>query len=302
MFQSTPRVLSIQSHVVHGYVGNKSAVFPLQVLGLEVDAINTVQFSTHTAYKHIKGTVLDNNDLEEIISGLILNDVDYYTHFLTGYSRSPDSLKQIAQVIKKLKEKSPNLVYVCDPVMGDNGQMYVPDSILPVYRDDVVPLADILTPNQFEAECLTGLTMNDFNGAIRIIQALHDKGVKIVVLSSTVLGDEDYMIGIASNGVKCYQIQIPKVEASFTGTGDLFAALFLAWTHKTEGDLKLTLENTIATLQTIVKNTYDYARAIQPTGKLPPALIELRLIQNKSVIENPVVSITATEVCGCFSK
>lgn len=84
---------------------------PFQVLGFEVDSINTVQFSTHTAYKHIKGNVLKNEELEELVQGLALNEVDYYTHFLTGYSRSPDSLKQIAAIIKTLRQKNPKLVY-----------------------------------------------------------------------------------------------------------------------------------------------------------------------------------------------
>ncbi|CAH0715513.1 unnamed protein product, partial [Brenthis ino] len=295
---STPKVLSIQSHVVHGYVGNKSAVFPLQVLGFEVDAINTVQFSTHTAYEHIKGTILKYEEMAEIVDGLILNNLDYYTHFLTGYSRSPDSLKQIAQIIKKLREKNPNLIYVCDPVMGDNGKMYVPEEILPVYRDIVVPLADILTPNQFEAELITGLKMKDLDGALKVIEALHNKGVKTVVLSSTVLGDEKNMLAIASNKDTCYQIVIPKLNASFTGTGDLFAALFLAWFHKTNSDLKMTLEKTVATLQHLVKDTYSKAREIHPEGKIPCSLLELRLIQNKRAIEDPTITVESTKIRG----
>lgn len=81
------------------------------MLGFEVDYINTVQFSTHTAYKHIKGQSLKNEELDELIEGLTLNEVDYYTHFLTGYSRSPDSLKKIVEILKKLREKNPNLNY-----------------------------------------------------------------------------------------------------------------------------------------------------------------------------------------------
>ncbi|XP_059052889.1 pyridoxal kinase [Achroia grisella] len=292
----TPTVLSIQSHVVHGYVGNKSATFPLQVLGFEVDSINTVQFSTHTGYKHIKGNILKNDELEELVEGLLINEVDYYTHFLTGYSRSPDSLKQIAGIITKLKQKNPNLIYVCDPVMGDNGKMYVPEDILPVYRDVVVPLADILTPNQFEAELITGVKVKNLDDALKVIDLLHQKGVNTVVLSSTDLGNDTSMIGIASTKDTCYKIEIPKVDATFTGTGDLFAALFLAWSHKTKNNVKETLEKTIATLQSIVQNTYDKARAIHPTGKIPPALIELRLVQNKNSIENPTVNINAVEI------
>ncbi|PZC81411.1 hypothetical protein B5X24_HaOG212616 [Helicoverpa armigera] len=296
MLSDTPRVLSIQSHVVHGYVGNKSAVFPLQVLGFEVDFINTVQFSTHTGYKHLKGKVLPNEDLDDLIDGLTLNDVDYYTHFLTGYSRSPESLKKIAEIIKKLRQKNPDLIYVCDPVMGDNGKMYVPEDILPVYRDIVVPLADVITPNQYEAELMTGMKVNDLDGALKVIQALHDKGVKTVVLSSTDLGDEKHMIGLASTAGSCYEIQIPKLDATFTGTGDLFAALFLAWWHKTNQNLKLSLENTISTLQNIVKDTYTRARAVQASGKLPRKLLELRLVQNKSLIENPKIDILAMDI------
>lgn len=296
MSADSPRVLSIQSHVVHGYVGNKSAVFPLQVLGFEVDYINTVQFSTHTAYKHIKGQSLKNEELDELIEGLSLNEVDYYTHFLTGYSRSPDSLKKIVEILKKLREKNPNLNYVCDPVMGDNGKMYVPEDILPVYRDVVVPLADVITPNQYEAELITGMKMNSLEDAMKIIDALHKKGPKTVVLSSTELGDDKCMIGLASTAGVQYEISIPKVDAAFTGTGDLFASLFLAWWHKTNNNLKLTLENTISTLQIIVKDTYQKARDKQPTGKIPPQLRELRIIQNKNFIENPKITISAKQL------
>ncbi|KAI8430994.1 hypothetical protein MSG28_001086 [Choristoneura fumiferana] len=291
MSEDIPRVLSIQSHVVHGYVGNKSAVFPLQVLGFEVDAINTVQFSTHTGYKHIKGNVLKNEEMEELIEGLILNEVDYYTHLITGYSRSPESLKQLAEIIKKLKQKNPQLIYVCDPVMGDNGKMYVPEDILPVYRDIVVPLADIITPNQFEAELMTGMPVKDLDGALKVIEALHQKGVKTVVLSSTELGDGDNIVAIASSKGEQYIIKMPKVDATFTGTGDLFAALFLAWSYKTNNNLKLTLERVIATLQNIVQDTYQKARAreVKEEKKTSNSQVVLETAKNLSLVNEPVV-------------
>lgn len=82
-----------------------------QVLGFEVDFINTVQYSTHTGYKHTKGNALRNDEMDSLINGLELNEVDYYTHFLTGYSRSPESLRKIADLIKKLRQKNPNMLY-----------------------------------------------------------------------------------------------------------------------------------------------------------------------------------------------
>ncbi|XP_014675841.1 PREDICTED: pyridoxal kinase-like, partial [Priapulus caudatus] len=154
---SSRRVLSIQSHVVSGYVGNKSATFPLQVLGYEVDQINSVQLCNHTGYKHVKGQVLNAEELGELFDGLVLNDIHHYTHILTGYVGSESFLFKVVDIVKKLKKTNPNLIYVCDPVMGDNGHMYVPKELLPIYRDHLVALADILTPNQYEAELLTGL-------------------------------------------------------------------------------------------------------------------------------------------------
>ena len=165
------RILSIQSHVVSGYVGNKSATFPLQLLGFEVDAINSVQFSNHTGYaKGIKGQVLNDSQLQELIegittsktvsrtmkhpnflSGLQMNDIDTYSHVINGYIGAPSFLLKLAEVVKALKKKNPDLIYVCDPVMGDFGPgMYVPETLLPIYQKEIVPIADVCLPNQFE--------------------------------------------------------------------------------------------------------------------------------------------------------
>lgn len=162
----------------------------------------------------------------DLYQGLELNNVHQYTHLLTGYSRNPESLLEVANIVKKLKQENKDLIYgtistniylcfskfqyiiyihfqceyfiVCDPVMGDNGEMYVPEEILPVYKNTIVPLADIVTPNQYETELLTGIKVNNLNDALQAIQKLHGMGSKIVILSSTELGDENNMIGIAS--------------------------------------------------------------------------------------------------------
>jgi len=157
---SLKRVLSIQSHVVRGYVGNRSAVFPLQLLDFEVDFVNSVQFSNHTGYPNWKGQIIGSDEVEELFETLKKNKVICYDYVLTGYCRDKKMLEKMVEIIKELKQVNPNLVYVCDPVMGDTwngkGAMYVPEELLPVYRDQVVPIANILTPNQFEAELLTG--------------------------------------------------------------------------------------------------------------------------------------------------
>nr|XP_027210607.1 pyridoxal kinase-like isoform X2 [Penaeus vannamei] len=199
MAANNVRVLSIQSHVVSGYVGNKSACFPLQVLGFEVDTINSVQFSNHTGYKSFKGQVLDNNQLGDLIEGLKSNGIDFYSHLLTGYIGSKSFLEKVKSVVEHLKTVNPNLIYVCDPVMGDHGKMYVPEDLLPVYREHIVPLADIITPNQYEAELLSGRKIKNEGDALEVMKWFHDQGAKTVVLSSTELGSENELLGLASS-------------------------------------------------------------------------------------------------------
>lgn len=294
------KVLSIQSHVVSGYVGNKSATFPLQVLGFEVDTINSVQFSNHSGYKVFKGQVLDEKDIVELVDSLIANDLHRgYTHLLTGYVRSPSFLQAIAKIVKQLKEVNPGLIYVCDPVMGDDGKMYVPESLLEIYRNTIVPLADILTPNQYEAELLIGKPVKTLNDALAAIRSFHDGGCSTVVLSSTQFSSDSQQLHavastIAGGKQTIATINIPQINETFTGTGDLFSALFLAWMAKTDNNLCTTLENTVATLQSVLKRTLESAQnQAKPGANLTRAQLELRLIQSKSDIENPIVKLKA---------
>ncbi|XP_062258921.1 pyridoxal kinase-like [Platichthys flesus] len=303
------RVLSIQSHVVRGYVGNKSASFPLQVLGFEVDSINSVQFSNHTGYSHWKGQVLTAEELNVLYEGIKLNEVNHYDYILTGYSRDTSFLGTVVDIIQELKQANPSLVYVCDPVMGDQGAMYVPEELLPVYKDKVVPLADILTPNQFEAELLTGRKIQTEEDALEVMELLHKMGPDTVVLTSTdlpsKLGDQ-FLVALGSqkivkpDGTKTTQkicMDIPKVDAVFVGTGDLFAAMLLAWTHLHPKDLKAACEKTLSVMHHVIKRTIAYANEVAGPGKRPsPAQLELRMVQSKADIENPAIVVEAKVV------
>ncbi|KAF6723377.1 Pyridoxal kinase [Oryzias melastigma] len=315
------RVLSIQSHVVRGYVGNKSAVFPLQVLGFEVDSINSVQFSNHTGYAHWKGQVLTAEELNVLYEGIKLNNVHHYDYILTGYSRDTSFLETVVDIIKELKKANPGLVYgessfwstrglrsfpdmmepllssaVCDPVLGDQGAMYVPENLLPVYKNKVVPLADILTPNQFEADM----------SVLQVMDLLHDMGPETVVLTSTDLlskhGDQ-FLVALGSQKIKKADgtrvsqkiwMDIPKVDAVFVGTGDLFAAMLLAWTHHHPADLKTACEKTASVMHHVIQRTIAYANEMAGPGKRPsPAQLELRMVQSKADIENPATVVRA---------
>ncbi|XP_055629604.1 pyridoxal kinase [Toxorhynchites rutilus septentrionalis] len=306
MSNITNRVLSIQSHVVHGYVGNKSAVFPLQVLGFEVDNINSVQFSNHTGYKNgFKGQVLNEKELADVFSGLVANNLHcLYTHLLTGYVGNPTFLREIANILKTLRSVNASLVYVCDPVMGDDGIMYVPKELLPIYRDEIIPLADIITPNQYEVELLTEKCIKTERDAWNAIEWFHDRGVKTVAISSSELGESDSLLALVSHkdGSKSQRCKmtIPKQGNGirFTGTGDLFASLFLAHTSLTGFDICATLERTIASLQAVITKTLTYIPDDVKAGKtsVTSAQRELKIVQSKREIENPEVVLRCSKI------
>eukprot|EP00092_Neocalanus_flemingeri_P079825 GFUD01099485.1.p1 GENE.GFUD01099485.1~~GFUD01099485.1.p1 ORF type:complete len:306 (-),score=106.06 GFUD01099485.1:190-1107(-) len=296
------RVLSVQSHVVSGYVGNKSATFPLQLLGFEVDTINSVQFSNHTGYPAgVRGQVLDDTQLQQLVDGLDANHINQYSHIINGYIGSKSFLTKLGEVVKHLKSINPDLVYVCDPVMGDTGPgLYVPKELLPVYQEVILPLADVCLPNQFEAELLTNKKIESEEDAIAVMDILHSKGVSTVILSSTELGSDTHLVCLASHtrsGQKTVvKVLIPKFAAAFVGTGDLFTALSTAWLARTGGELKLALEKTLGTMQAVLARTLQHAHAAAAAGGLDKptaAMMELKLIQSKQEIENPPTGIQA---------
>ncbi|CAK9150642.1 unnamed protein product [Ilex paraguariensis] len=322
----TGRVLSIQSHTVQGYVGNKSAVFPLQLLGYDVDPINSVQFSNHTGYPTFKGQILNGQQLWELVEGLEANDLLFYTHLLTGYIGSVSFLNTVLEVVSKLRSINPNLTYVCDPVMGDEGKLYVPPELVSVYREKVVPVASMLTPNQFEAEQLTGFRIvseEDGREACNILHAggpskfeaeqltgfrivseedgreacniLHAGGPSKVVITSINIDGNLLLIGShqkeKGQSPVQFKILIHKIPAYFTGTGDLMTALLLGWSNKYADNLEKAAELAVSSLQALLLRTLtDYQRA----GYDPQSSsLEIRLIQSQDDIRNPEVKYKA---------
>ena len=285
---SAPRVLSVQSHVVRGYVGNRAAVFPLQLLGFEVDVINSVQFSCHTGYPKLAGQRVTGEELREVVDGLVANESLDHSFLLTGYIGAESFLKEILNLRKKLPE---SCCYVCDPVLGDNGHMYCPEELVAVYRTDVLQHVSILTPNQFEAELLTEKKINNVQDAVQACDLLHSKGPKVVVLTTLDVPDatkgENVAMLLSCAGQRKWLLRVPWIGGGpFTGTGDLTAAMILAWTHKVPYELPLALEKAAAVLQGVLRNTMATSSARMIAGKRVAP--ELRLVESKTVIESPM--------------
>jgi pyridoxine kinase len=254
------------------------------VLGYDVDAINSVQFSNHTGYSSCKGQVLNSDDLQLLIDGLRSNSLLKHSHILTGYVGSPSFLLQLVNVVKEMKSMRPSTVFVCDPVLGDAGELYVPEELMPIYRDTVIPLADVITPNQFEAELLSGMKINTEEDAAKAIDILLKAGAKTVIITSIEVGSNTLVLLGGTQEGDSVRVQFPKLPGHFTGTGDLFTALLLAWS---EEGLQVACRKTIGTMLAVLNRTLKAAQAA--SGGKPPTVetMELQLIAGKGDIENP---------------
>lgn len=183
---ASPRILSIQSSVVYGYVGNKASVFPLQLLGFDVDPIHTCQLSNHTGYASFKGRRTTGEEFRVLIDGLRGNGMlEQYRYLLSGYMATVDLLTEHQMMVAEMRRTSSLVLYLCDPVMGDNGKMYVPAEFVQLYQQ-LIQHADIVTPNQTELELLTDRVgqISTEEEAVDACGVLHDKGVKVVIITS----------------------------------------------------------------------------------------------------------------------
>ena len=225
-------IISIQSHVVYGHVGNSAAVFPLQRLGHEVWPIHTVQFSNHTGYGAWAGDVFDAELIGRCMAGLrqrgLLPSCD---GLLSGYLGSAAAGSQVVAAAQSLRQENPLALYCCDPVIGDVGRgMYVQQGVAALLRDKALPTADIITPNQFEAEYLAGFALRGIDDLRRAFTTLHGLGPKIILITSlTTIDTPDDRLDLAvSDGRLIWMLRTPRLPMAFNGAGDCIAALFFA--------------------------------------------------------------------------
>jgi len=223
-------ILSIQSHVAYGHVGNASAVFPMQRLGVEVWPVHTVQFSNHTGYGSWKGRVFDGPAIEELVEGIAERGVlERCDGVLSGYMGSADIGNAILSAVARVRALNPGALYCCDPVIGDVGRgVFVRPGIPEFMREQAVPAADIVTPNQFELDYLSGLTtqtLADVKQAVAAVQAMGPKAV-LVTSVETKETPSDSIDLIAGEGGRFWRVRTPRLSLSVNGAGDAIAALF----------------------------------------------------------------------------
>ncbi len=278
-------ILSIQSHVAYGHVGNRSAVFPLELLGFDVWPINTVQFSNHTGYPSWKGEIYSDRQVELVWSGIMDRGVAASCDaVLSGYLGDAGVGRAILSAVADVKAANPRALYCCDPVMGDYGPgFYVRPGIPEFLRSYALRAADIVTPNQYEAEILTETVISTVEDAKAAARALRGMGPRAVLITSfkpdgggSEGGESEGVSMFLQEGDDSYVVTTPELPFSPApnGAGDLTAALFLGhYLRSGEG---------LAALELMADSVYSVLERSWAEKSR-----ELRLVESREAIENP---------------
>jgi len=222
-------LLSIQSHVAYGHVGNSAAAFPLQRLGVEVWPVHTVQFSNHPGHKKWRGRAFPAAQVSEVVQGIAdLGVLSTCDGVISGYLGTAEIGEVVLEAVAQVKAANPRARYCCDPVIGDGGQVYVQAGIPEFFRERALPVADLLTPNQFELEQISGIKVRSNADTARACDDLHAKGpATVFVTGLRVAGTpRDAFDLYASSGGERVRVRVPRLEVTVQGTGDTIAALF----------------------------------------------------------------------------
>jgi pyridoxine kinase len=253
-------ILSIQSHVVYGHVGNSAAVFPLQRLGREVWPLMTVQYSSHVGYPGWGGRAFDAEMIDDCLSGLeAIGVLPRCAGLLTGYLGKAEIGEAALRALERVRTANGEAAYACDPVIGDVGQgVYVAAGVGEFFRDRALPLATIATPNAFELEWLTGERVNNLQAARRAVTSLRARGPRVVAatslrLDNTPAGALDIL---ASDETGLWRVRTPLLPISVNGSGDVFAALFFHHWLETRSSSQA-LSRATSAVYAVVKATLD---------------------------------------------
>ncbi len=254
------RFLSLQSHVAYGYVGNRAATFPLQRLGHEVWAVNTVEFSNHTGYGAWRGRTASAEQVADIVHGIeALGVLAKCDALLTGYVGDAALADVVLDTVRRVRAANPAVVWCCDPVLGDTDTgIYVKPGIDVFFRERALPAADLITPNHFELEHLTGDKVTTLDGALAAVRSLL-RGPKLALVTSLLRADapQGVIEMLAVEPTAAWRIATPLIGFPVmpNGTGDAVAALFTAhWLE--HGDVARALSTVASSIFAVLEATY----------------------------------------------
>lgn len=274
-------ILVISSHVVRGSVGNRAAVFALEALGHQVWALQTVTLPWHPGHGPSTRIVPDAKQFDAVIDDLCKSPwLPEIGGIISGYLGHRDQAKSVAKLVRAVKQASPDVRYLCDPVIGDFGGLYVPEETALSIRDELLPLADIITPNRFELSWLAG---SDVQTNTDILSCIKRLGVGHVLTTSAFANDKEDTANLFFAGESCFLAEHKSFLASINGPGDLTSAILMS--HMMAGD------DASATLSHVTSSVYEILeQTIQAGGN------ELMLEQNISSLKTPKMSVQITKL------
>jgi pyridoxine kinase len=247
-------VISIQSQVVHGHVGNSAAAYPIQAEGVNVAAVPTTLLSNHPRYPSLRGRVLEAELVADLLRGVEERGlVEQASVLVTGYLGSPANAAVVADFVERALSQNSKLIYLCDPVIGDNGRIYVADGILEVVRQRLLPAATLTAPNRFELELLSGVGIADAQGLRAASAALAGRGRIDIIATGCALADtpEGQVETILCADGRLARFATPLLPIRPYGTGDLLTGLIAAHLAKgaaTETAVRMAVETVFAVL------------------------------------------------------
>ncbi|KQV24967.1 MULTISPECIES: pyridoxal kinase PdxY [unclassified Microcella] len=281
------KVLSIQSAVAYGHVGNSAAVFPLQRIGVEVMPVYTVNFSNHTGYGAWRGPLISPDDVREVITGIeergAFPQIDVV---LSGYQGSEGIADVILDAVARIKQANPAAIYACDPVMGNaRSGCFVAPAIPVLLRERVVPAADLITPNQFELGYLTGTEPDSLESTLASVDLARVMGPRTVLVTSVERPDREEgtleMLAVDDRGA--WIVTTPQLPMKANGSGDVTAALFTAHYRRT-GDAADALARTASSV-------FDLLTATLESGER-----ELQLVESQEAYAHPRMQFAVRQV------
>lgn len=285
------QILSILSHVVHGYVGNRAVTFPLQYLGWNVDALNTTNLSNHPGYGSFLGSVEPVELIEKVLEGLedIGNSIGQYDMVLTGYLPNEDMVLSVKQAIFKHfgNHQGPNPKYIMDPILGDNGKFYVNEAVIPIYKELLSSgYVTVITPNQFEFQVLTGVEIRCLEDLKHAIEQFNNQfNVSDVIISSINLGNLMYSVGYNSIDNQIFLVPIKEIPCKFFGCGDLFTAL-VSNNYSKHGKVTIGgLKDSVLKLTRVLQRTFDYEITSKP-GVDITVINDINIIRLADILTN----------------
>lgn len=238
-------VLSIQSNVVYGYAGNKVATLAMQLQGVEVMPIHTVQLSSNTVYPHYDGIVLGAQQITRIVNSLekigVLSSIDA---IISGYIGLTEQGKEILEAVKKIKFYNPNAIYVCDPVMGGdiNKGSSLPQNIIDFFTKQAIKQSDFITPNLLELQILSNIEIKTFSDVLNAIKTLQNKPIQAILVKNLLHAGKttELFEMILATPSQSYHLARPLYDFPHRplGVGDLICSLFTA--HLVNGQSQLT--------------------------------------------------------------